>query len=77
MNFGVIGVILLINYFVHYYKAVIRTCFHEKKTAITSLIIAVTVVALVHGTTDVTLLWIQTLPLFFVVLAGYGSYEKN
>ncbi len=77
MNFGVIGVLLLINYFVHYYKSVIKTCFSEKKTAITSLIIAVTIVALVHGMTDVTLLWIQTLPLFFFVLAGYGSYEKK
>jgi Lipid A core - O-antigen ligase and related enzymes len=77
MNFGIIGTILFLWYFVCYYKSVIKIGIVEKKTSITSLIIAVTIVALVHGIIDVTLLWIQTLPLFLIILSGIGAYEKD
>lgn len=77
MNFGIAGSSLLLWYLISYYKKVVYTCFKEKKTQINSLIIAVSIVAIVHGITDVTLLWIQTLPLFIFILAGYGVYEKN
>ncbi len=76
-NFGIVGTVLLLRYVVQYYKSVIKLCFKEHKTLITSLILAVTVATLAHGITDITLLWIQTLPLFLIILAGYGVYEKN
>jgi O-antigen ligase len=76
MNFGLVGTVLLLWYFVKYYIAVIRACFVEKKTLINSLILAVSAATLVHGITDVTILWVQTLPLFLLVLAGFGAWEK-
>jgi hypothetical protein len=44
---------------------------------VTSLIIAVVVAAFIHGLTDNTLMWIQTLPLFMFLLAGYGAFKKK
>ncbi len=77
LNFGVIGTGLLLLYAARYYVSVIRVCWKEKNPIITSLIIAVTSAALVHGATDITLLWVQTLPLFLLVLSGIGAYEKK
>jgi O-antigen ligase len=76
LNFGIIGTILFLWYFVKYYTAVAITCLKDKKPVITSLILAVTAAALVHGIIDLTLLWIQTLPLFLFVLSGFGGIEK-
>jgi len=76
LNFGVVGTALLLWYFIKYYIAVIKICFKGKKTLITSLILSITAAALVHGLTDITLLWVQTMPLFLIVLSGIGAYEK-
>jgi O-antigen ligase len=77
LNFGLIGGGLLLWYIVRFYKLIIRVCFKENKKMITPLILAVTAAALVHGTTDITLLWVQTLPLFLFILSGIGSFEKK
>lgn len=77
LNFGLIGTGLFLFYIVKFYKAVIRICFKQKNTGITSLILAVTAAAAVHGITDITLLWVQTLPLFLLILAGLGAFEKK
>lgn len=77
LNFGLVGTGLFLFYMVKFYKKVTRICFKEQNVMITSLIIAVTAAALVHGITDITLLWVQTLPLFLLVLSGLGAYEKN
>jgi O-antigen ligase len=77
INFGVLGTVLFVWYFVKYYISVAKQCFKKKNTMITSLILAVTAAALVHGSTDITLLWIQTLPLFLLILSGLGVYEEK
>jgi len=77
LNFGVIGTVLLICYFGNLYKSIFRICFKEKNPMITSLILAVTAAALVHGITDITLLWVQTMPLFLLILSGLGAFEKD
>ncbi len=74
MNFGIAGTLLIVLYFIKYYISVIKLCLKEKKTMITSLILAVSAAAFVHGITDVTLFWIQTLPLFIFILSGTGAY---
>jgi len=76
LNFGIVGSIFFLWYFAKYYIAVIKS-FYQKNNAAASLILAVTVAALVHGATDLTLLWIQTLPLFLLILAGQGAEEKE
>lgn len=77
LNFGIVGTILLLWYFVKYFISVLKICFNEKKVLITSLILAITASVLLHGVIDVTILWIQTLPLYLIILAGYGAYEKS
>ncbi len=77
LNYGILGVLLFLWYFADYYLSVLRTCFKEKQLLITTLILSVTGAALVHGMVDLTLLWVQTLPLFLFILSGYGAYEKE
>jgi O-antigen ligase len=76
LNFGIIGTVLFSWYFFKYYLAVILAWRRNRETMITSLILAVTAAALVHGTTDITLFWIQTFPLFLIILSGFGGLEK-
>ncbi len=77
LNFGVVGTILFLGYFVQYYKAAFQYFFWQKKIMRLSLVFAVTAAALVHGATDITMLWIQILPLYFLILAGLGAEEKK
>lgn len=77
LNFGVIGTGMFLVYITKYYKTVTNICFKKKDVRIAPLILAVTAAALIHGITDITLLWVQTLPLFFIILSGLGAFEKN
>lgn len=77
LNFGIIGTVLFLRYFIKYYLAVFKTGLKEGKGRSAALILAVTAAALVHGATDLTLLWIQTLPLFLMILSGQGAEEKK
>ena len=61
VNFGVVGTVIFLDFSIKYYLAIWKVCFKEKKTKITSLILAITAAALVHGIADITLFWIQTL----------------
>lgn len=77
LNFGVIGTVMFVLYIVKFYGSIIRARFKENDIMITSLVLAVIVAALAHGFTDLTLLWIQTFPLFLIVLSGLGVDEKS
>ncbi len=77
LNFGIVGSVLILWFLCKYYISLLVTRIKEKNTIIGSLILAVTVVGLVHGATDLTLLWIQTFPLFLIILSGLGAEEKN
>lgn len=77
MNFGIVGSMLFLWFLCKYYLSLFYTRIKEKNTMITSLILAVSVAALVHGATDMTLLWIQTFPLFLIIVSGVGADEKN
>lgn len=77
LNYGIIGSLGILFFSIKYLYYVLKTCFKEKRPDITSLILAVTAAAFVHGLTDNTLMWIQTLPLFAFLLAGYGAFKKK
>lgn len=77
LNFGIVGSFLFLWYFARYYMAVLKTGRKREKSQSAALILAVTAAALLHGATDLTLLWIQTFPLFLLILAGQGSEEKE
>jgi O-antigen ligase len=77
LNFGVVGTILLLGYYLSYYRSVITLYIKKQNVIIPTLIFAVTAAGLVHGATDLTMFWIQTLPLYFLIFAGIGSEEKK
>jgi len=77
LNFGLVGTGLFLYYAVGFYKKVIYIYLKKRNTMITSLILAVTAAAMVHGLTDITLLWVQTLSLFLLILSGLGAFEKK
>ncbi len=77
LNFGLVGSALFLVYFARYYLAVVLAWVRDKRNVSAALILAVTAANLVHGATDLTLLWVQTLPLFLIILSGQGSKESN
>ncbi len=77
LNFGIVGSLMFLWYLVRYYVTLLKSRFEDRNVVITGLILAVTSAALVHGVTDLTLLWIQTFPLFLLILSGIGADEKN
>lgn len=77
LNFGLMGILPAMWYLIKFYRTVFRACFKAKNYLIATLVLSVTAAALVHGITDLTLFWIQTLPLFLIILAGMGVYDKH
>lgn len=77
LNYGIIGSLFILFFTLRYLYFLCKTCFKEKRSDVTSLIIAVIVAAFIHGLTDNTLMWVQTLPLFAFLLAGYGAFKKK
>lgn len=76
LSFGVIGTALFSLFLTFYYKNVSVCKNYQSKSLISSLILAVTAAALVHATTDMTLIWIQTGFLFALILSGLGYEER-
>ncbi len=77
LNFGLVGSALFLIYFVRYYLSVIIAWVKDQRNVTAALILAITAANLVHGATDLTLLWVQTLPLFLIILSGQGSMERR
>jgi O-antigen ligase len=77
LDFGVVGSCMFLWYFIRYYASVVRVFLIDKSFRINALILAVTAAALIHGVVDLTLMWIQTLPLFLIILSGMGAFENS
>lgn len=77
LSFGVIGSGIGVVYFIQYFRKLLICHFTGGDSRVTVLISAVTVAAFVHGTTDVTLMWIQTGLLFVLLLGGLGIAERK
>ena len=77
LNFGVVGTVLFLGYLVRCYLSVIVNCVMKKNVMIAALILAVTASTLVHGATDMTILWFQTAALFLIILAGQDIEENE
>ncbi len=74
--FGIIGTILIVVYFTYFYKRVSLCRNAQHKHCISSLIIAMSVAILAHGTTDITFLWLQTGLFYALIFASIGIEEK-
>lgn len=76
LSFGVVGTALFLLYFIPYYRTVLRCKNRIHKSHITALILSLTAATLIHGTTDMTMLWLQTGLFFMLILSGVGADEK-
>ena len=76
VSFGIIGSLLLIGFIWSYYGKVAECKELLRKNCATSLILALSAGMMIHMTTDMTILWIQTGLLFGLILGGIGVDEK-
>lgn len=77
LNFGLVGTALLLIYFAQYYRKIWRCIKESACPKIAILICALTMATLVHGTTDVTVLWVQTGLLMILLMGGLGASERS
>lgn len=75
LSFGIIGTILIVTYFSKFYKRVILCRNAQHKIGISSLILAVSLGILVHATTDLTFMWIQTALFYALIFSSIGIEE--
>lgn len=76
LSFGIIGTVLIVLFFIFFYKKVLICKNYQSKSKASCLVIAVSIAALVHATTDMTLIWIQTALMFSLILSGVGHEER-
>lgn len=76
LSFGIIGTILVLIYFGYFYKRVAICKNAQHKHYISSLIISLSLAILIHGTTDLTFIWIQTGLLYALIFSSIGVEEK-
>ncbi|MGN6712616.1 O-antigen ligase family protein [Anaerocolumna jejuensis] len=77
LNYGILGSAVLAWAVGKYLLSIIKRCYYQGDVKITSLILGIMGAAFVHGVTDITLMWVQTFPLFIFLLAGAGTFKKN
>ncbi|MBR6573104.1 MAG: O-antigen ligase family protein [Clostridia bacterium] len=76
LSFGVIGTVMLLIFLWSYFKKVIECKELLRNNKITLLILSVSTAIIVHATTDMTMLWVQTGLLYALVFAGIGIDER-
>ena len=76
LSFGVIGTILLVIFIWSYLKKVIECKELLRDNKVTILILSISAAIIVHATTDMTMLWIQTGLLYALIFAGIGIDER-
>jgi len=74
--FGIIGTILIVIYLSYFYKRVMVCRNAQHKHYISSLILAISLAILVHATTDLTFMWIQTGLFYALIFSSIGVEEK-
>ena len=76
LSFGIIGTIIIIIYFSYFYKNVTICRNAQHKYCISSLILAVSLAILVHATTDLPFMWLQTGLFYALIFSSIGIEEK-
>lgn len=76
LSFGIVGTVLLLIFLWSYFKKVIECKELLRDNKVTVLIISVAAAIIVHATTDMTMLWIQTGLLYALIIAGIGIDER-
>jgi O-antigen ligase len=76
LSFGVIGSVILLIFTWSYYSKVTECKELLRNNVATSLILPLSAAILIHSTTDITLLWINTGVLYALILGAIGIDEK-
>lgn len=74
--FGIIGALIIGMYLFNYFKRVVVCHNAQHKLGMSSLILALACAVLVHSTTDLTFMWIQTGLFYALILGSIGIEEK-
>lgn len=72
LNYGIVGVSMLVYYFSTVFQKVFQFLHNLEMRRFSILMICASAAILVHGFTDVTILWVQTGMLYFLILSGAG-----
>ncbi len=76
LSFGIIGTVLLILFLWIYYRKVSECKELLRTNCATTLILTISSAVIIHMTTDMTLMWIQTGLLYGLILGALGIDEK-
>ena len=76
LSFGIVGTALMLIPLIYYYRRVILCRNAQNKLNATSLILALSCALVIHGTTDLTFMWIQTGLLYCLIMGGVGIEER-
>jgi O-antigen ligase len=75
LSFGVIGSFILMLFIWAYYRKLSECKELLRNNCATTLILTISAAVLIHMTTDMTLLWVQTGLLYALIMAGVGIDE--
>lgn len=76
LSFGIIGTTLLVLFLWSYYRKVAECKELLRENCATTLILTISAAVIIHMTTDMTVMWIQTGLLYGLILGGVGIDEK-
>ncbi len=77
LNFGIIGTVLLIGYFIIAWKKLARAVKLHVKTFDGGIIVGVLAGTLVHSLIDITFLWVQPGVILLIALSAGGFMSKK
>lgn len=76
LSFGIIGTILLVLFLWSYYRKVAECKELLRTNCATTIILTISAAVMIHMTTDMTIMWIQTGLLYGLILGGLGIDER-
>ena len=77
LSFGLVPSILLIRYLVGECKAAKETYYKTRDFTRIALLVGIGIAVLIHGVVDYTIFWVQTAPLFFLLVASASAKDDR
>lgn len=76
LSFGIVGCVLALLLLWSYFRKITECKELLRNNTAASLILTISAAVLVHMTTDMTILWMQTALLYLLIMGGIGIDEK-
>ncbi len=77
LSFGIVGCVLILMLLWSYFKTVTLCKELLRDNCATTLILTISAAVLIHMTTDMTIIWMQTALLYMLIFGGVGIDEKT